>query len=354
MKFDIAILKNELDTDHLVWVDSCKKNDRIGIIDVIDLTSDNWLGELKKRRYDALLLKPSGIFAHLKQLYDERVIIIYNSFDSLIYPSLNELLIYENKRFLRDWLMAKDLPHPATFVFYNKNEARKFLLARSNFPIVGKTNIGASGNGVRLLLGRPDAISYVQEAFSKGIYTRTGPNFSKGSLLKKIRKGLIFKGFIKKRVKQYSDTLASPQKNFVIFQEFIPHQFEWRCVKIGDSYFAHKKIAVNNKASGTLLKSYVPVPLSLLDFIRDVTLKSNLTSVAIDVFEKDGQYLINEIQCIFGQSDPYQMLIDKKPGRYIRVNDKWIFEEGSFNTNQSYDLRIEHVVSLLDKRSEIL
>ena len=31
----------------------------------------------------------------------------------------------------------------------------------------------------------------------------------------------------------------------------------------------------------------------------------------------EGQYLINEIQCIFGQSDPYQMIIDGNPGRYL-------------------------------------
>lgn len=44
--------------------------------------------------------------------------------------------------------------------------------------------------------------------------------------------------------------------------------------------------------------------------------KFNFTSQAIDVFETGDQLLINEMQCIFGQSDPYQMLIDGEPGRY--------------------------------------
>ena len=37
-------------------------------------------------------------------------------------------------------------------------------------------------------------------------------------------------------------------------------------------------------------------------------------SIALDVFEPSkGKYLINEAQCIFGQSDPYQMLVDENP-----------------------------------------
>jgi len=97
-------------------------------------------------------------------------------------------------------------------------------------------------------------------------------------------------------------------------------------------------------ASGKLIKSYDSVPFKLLDFIRNVSEENGLSSVAIDVFEQNEGYLVNEIQCFFGQSDPYQMLVDGKPGRYIYKEDKWIFEEGMFNTNESYDLRLEHAL----------
>jgi hypothetical protein len=41
------------------------------------------------------------------------------------------------------------------------------------------------------------------------------------------------------------------------------------------------------------------------------------------------------------------MLIDGKPGRYINKSGKWIFEEGDFNTNESYDLRLQAALDLL-------
>ena len=43
------------------------------------------------------------------------------------------------------------------------------------------------------------------------------------------------------------------------------------------------------------------------------------------------------------------MSIDGKPGRYINTNDKWVFEEGMFNTNHSCDLRLEHALELFKK-----
>ena len=80
----------------------------------------------------------------------------------------------------------------------------------------------------------------------------------------------------------------------------------------------------------------------LLNFIRSLTDRFKFRSIAIDIFEPvQGHYLINEAQCIFGQSDPYQMLVEGTPGRYLYKDDKWIFEEGDFNSNASYDLRLK-------------
>jgi glutathione synthase/RimK-type ligase-like ATP-grasp enzyme len=351
MKYSVAILRNELEADHHVWQESLTKNERIAHVDVINLTSDNWLSDIKKRKYNAFILKPSGLFSHFKQLYDERVILISEIFDTLVYPSLKELLIYENKRYLRDWLMARNLPHPKTHVFYKKSEVINFINQNRNYPLVGKTNIGAAGSGVKILQNHEAIMKYVEDAFGKGIYLKSGPKLRKGSLMKKIRKIFTGKGHFSSKMQQYRDFLSTPQRGFVIVQEFIPHSFEWRCVRIGDSYFAHKKLAKNNKSSGTLLKDYSQVPLKLLDFVREITDKNDLTSVAIDIFEHDKQYLINEIQCIFGQSDPYQMLVNDVPGRYKWAGNEWKFEEGMFNTNCSYDLRVAHLIELLDVRS---
>ena len=54
--------------------------------------------------------------------------------------------------------------------------------------------------------------------------------------------------------------------------------------------------------------------------------------------------LINEMQCIFGQSDPYQMLVGGVAGRYIYQDNQWKFEAGDFNTNESFDLRLQSII----------
>ncbi|MBK6932905.1 MAG: hypothetical protein IPH12_19360 [Saprospirales bacterium] len=69
----------------------------------------------------------------------------------------------------------------------------------------------------------------------------------------------------------------------------------------------------------------------------------------MDLFEcSDGRYLVNEMQCIFGQSDPYQMLVNGQPGRYRRIDGKWTFEPGDFNRIRSFLLRLEHFIEILD------
>ena len=116
---------------------------------------------------------------------------------------------------------------------------------------------------------------------------------------------------------------------------------------IGDSFFAHKKVKVDNKTSGALMKDYSQVPIRLLDFMREFSIKNDMKSIALDVFETDSKFLVNEIQTFFGQSDPYQMLVNNEPGRYRYINENWVFENGMFNTNECYDLRLKEALKLI-------
>jgi len=347
MKKKIVIFRNESADDHLMWVEACKRRSGELDFDVIDITAADWMERFREKSYDLILLRPPGRTEIFKRLYDERAYILSRYSGVPVYPSLNEILIYENKRLLSDWLTVNRIPHPATRVFFSENEALRYASSEAGFPVVAKTNIGASGNGVRFLSDEKELTDYISIAFTSGVGVRTGPKLRKGSLSGKIIKAITTKGFFRKRIGEYKASYDNPQKGFVIFQEFVAHEFEWRCVRIGDSFFAHKKIALNNKSSGTLIKGYDPVPESLLDFIRDITLRTGLSSVSIDLFELDGSYLVNEVQCFFGQSDPYQMLVDSRPGRYRFQEGRWQFEEGDYARNACYDLRLEHALTLI-------
>jgi len=340
----LAILKNESEKDHLRWVKACEKYKQYVFYTVIDLTKNDWLGKIMAFQPDIMLVKPGGLTSSFKQLYDERLLILNRELSFRCFPSLEEVLIYENKRYLSYWLEANKIPHPETNVFYYRDEAIKFLTA-STLPLVGKVNIGASGSGVTILENINQANEYIIQTFSgKGASKRSGPNLEKGGLLKRGLHYFFHPGDISERLKKYISRASDVQSDFVILQEYIPHDFEWRVVRIGDSFFAHKKMKLGDKASGSLLKKYENPPYKLLDFVKEITDRFNFFSQAIDIFETDQGYLVNEMQCIFGQSDPYQMLVNGIPGRYYFSDGEWIFEAGNFNENESYNLRIEHIL----------
>ncbi len=352
-RIKVIILANEIPDDHHGWESACRRFSDQMDYRVIDLTTSNWMEKIRETDSDILLAKPSGLISSYKQLYDERIYIIANELKREVFPSPLEIFIYENKRFFASWLRAHSLPHPKTHVFYQKAECLEFL-KNTEYPLVAKVNIGASGSGVKILNQQEDAISYVNASFDgSGAPQRTGPNLEKGGLLQRAVRLLFNPAKLRKRLQIYRRRQVDLQKGFVIFQEFIPHEFEWRVVKIGDSFFAHKKLKVGEKASGSLLKNYDNPPLAIFDFVKELTDRFGFFSQAVDLFEtSDGKYLINEMQCIFGQSDPYQMLVNGQPGRYRYLNSKWVFEEGDFAKNACYDLRVEYVINQLSNKKD--
>jgi len=346
LKKKAVILRNELEDDHNLWVKACEEYNNYIEYRIINLTSSDWLDEIQRAPCDILLAKPGGLTARFKQLYDERIYVLAYILGYKIFPSPLEIFIYENKRFLSYWMKANKIPQPVTYVFYNPQEAQKYSEI-CKYPFIAKTNIGASGSGVRIIKNKTEAQKYIENTFAgKGSPQRTGPNFCRGGILKR---GLHYINHTKDIIKKldiYQIRASNLQKGFLIFQEYIHHDFEWRVIRIGDSFFAHKKLKIGEKSSGSLLKSYDNPPLELLNFVKEITDRHGFFSQAIDIFETENGYLVNEMQCIFGQSDPYQMLVNGKPGRYRFINGQWVFEEGNFNKNESYNLRVEHVLRL--------
>jgi len=357
MAFLFGILKNEVKDDHIGWIKACENSKHKLNYDIIDITRDNWLEEILSKDFDCFLTRPPGKIAFFKQLYDERIYIINQVLGKRIYPSYEEILIYENKRMLAYWLKANNIPHPTTWIFYHKDDALQFG-ETCKMPIVAKTSIGASGSGVKIFGERKELIDYLDSAFSKkGVARRWGPNLRRRQKCKRIIKRLknlpeSYEYFKKKHV----DATIDPQKGFVILQEYCKHAFEWRAVKIGESYFAHKKMPrAGEMTSGTSEISWDNPSEKLLDFMKMVCDKRGFLSMAIDIFEpKQGNFLVNELQCFFGSQNPHQMIINGNPGRYIHKSSKWNFEKGIFNTNNSYDLRLQDVISILDSKKKII
>jgi len=347
----VALLRNEDKSSVNKWKLACEK---IGIEhDIIDITSFDWLDQIAKKKYNFLLLRPPGMFEHYKLLYDERIYTLTKLLGYKTFPSYEECYIYENKKLLSYFLKAKNLPHPKTFVFYSKLDAENFV-NNSLYPLVAKTSIGSSGTGVQILKSNTKALTYVNNAFSqKGIRRQFGPNRVTGSPSKWFQKAIQNPSYFFSKLHEYFSVYKYRERDFVIFQEYIPHDFEWRSVKIGNSYFAHKKSKVGEKASGSKGIDYVDPPEKLLEFTRSVCDSNNFNCMAIDLFEDGkGGYIINELQTIFGHVQNYILSVDNMPGRYLFEDGQWRFEKGNFNTNESYDLRLKVALDLYGDTKE--
>lgn len=338
MRIKVAILR-DLDSDSSrKWELACSKKN----LDykVVDLLRNDWMEQIEDFDPDFCVTRPPGDIQQNKKIFDEKIYILEHFTGFKVFPGFLETFIYENKAALAWFLESNKIPHPKTFISCDKAEALEYLKTQS-LPIVAKTLIGATGSGVKIFNSFQKASNYVEMAFKKGVTRRFGPNRKTGNAKKWIIKAINSPSYFRSRLKKYKERGQDVQKNIVLFQEYIPHEFEWRCVKIGHSYFAYKKLKVGEQASGSKQFEYGAPPLELLDFTKDLCERFGFNFMAIDLFFNDKEILVNELQTIFGHKNPYICKVDDKSGRFIYTGTQWHFEQGDFNTNESYDLRLE-------------
>jgi len=231
-----------------------------------------------------------------------------------VYPSVKGLWLYESKRRTAAFLSAHGLPQPRTLVFYDRDRALQFT-SSCELPIVFKTDLGSEAAGVKVLRDRRSLERLVKRCFERGV-SATG----------------------------YGD--PSSGRGEVLLQEFIPNALEWRMVRIGNSYFGHRKGREGDFHSGSKIIEFDTPPKRLLRFVKGVTDTGDFDNMALDVLENQrGDYFVIEMHCYFGCNCPYVMAIEGKPGRFVYDEsvDDWQFEEGDFNRNASCNLRVQHL-----------
>ena len=311
-------------------------------------TESNWEYGLKKENPDLIIARPHGSLESKVKKFKEVVYKVSERFNIPVYPDLKSLAVYENKIELATQLKSHNIPHPQTF-WYNDFSNAESAISNLSFPLVAKSNSGAAGSGVILLKNLTEGKNLLRRVFKEdGFPKRVGPNIKQGGLLKRFFNVATKPGKAIEKLNYYTRSFKEKQKGLILFQEFISHEFEWRVVRIGNSFFAHKKMLKNGMASGSKEKGYDNPPLSVLNFVREVSDVLNIKSAAYDLFEIENEkFLVNEIQTYFGQSDPYQMLIDGKPARYYLNGNNWEVHFGDYASNKCYDLRFNDALSLI-------
>lgn len=282
---------------------------------LLDIAATDWLERVKQSGCQAFLAWPSNFPLEWKNLFDDRLRILSEDLGVTIFPSEKETWLYESKRRTRDWLDAHGLPHPETLVFFDRGEAERHL-ERARFPLVLKTNTGASASGVFLLRDMVSAKRLVRRAFTSGIVP-------KGQHRKNRQGGVVF------------------------LQEYLANVKEWRMVRVGDSYFGYRKEpGEEGFHSASKMWSWLDPGRELLELTRRVTDAGGFRSMNVDVFEtQDGRLLVNELQTVFGATTPAdQLRIDGVAGRYVPCGSDWRFEPGPFSKNSCANLRLQFVV----------
>ncbi|PLY14354.1 MAG: hypothetical protein C0628_04335 [Sulfurimonas sp.] len=303
---------------------------------IIDFLSSKWLENIKNNLdCDGYLARPTHDYQEHNDVYMERLYFLSFDLNKPIYPSYNELRIYENKRNMASWLEIHGFPHAKTKVFLDKNEAIQHI-ENAKYPIVIKSNIGAGATGVEIVKDKKRALKITNNTFGK--YYQL---FSLGNPQKRKKFGLNIPVY------------GNAQKHVMLVQEFHPIKWEWRIIKVNNSYFGHQKLLKGEFASGSDLVGWIKPPIELLEMVRSICEKGNFYSMAVDIFETiDGKYIVNELQSLFGSYNESQMYINDIAGRFKFIDGEFVFEEGKFNRFGSYLLRVEHFVEILKKKEK--
>lgn len=305
---------------------------------VVDIFSANWVDNVREAvDCDGFFCPSNCISQELKTIQDERYYFVSQVMNRPIYPDFTGLYIHESKRNMAAWLDLYGYPHATTRVFTNRAEALKYI-ASCRYPFVTKSNVGAGASKVVIVKNKAQARRLVKMCLSD-------------SRLKFLSPGLSYRmRFHHAWIPRVKD-VRNRQKDYFIAQDYVKDvMYEWRILKVGDSYFGHQKLLKGQFASGSGLVGWVAPPRELLDMVRDLCEKGGFRCMDVDIFEtKCGKYSINELQAFFGSYLDYQMCIDGHHGRYVWNGNDYVFEEGDFNVFGSTKLKIEDFIEQLKK-----
>jgi len=316
--FTLGIIK-EFSNLHVHFVDACLD---LGVpYKLIDISGPDWIDVVQDSGCDAFLVRPPCLVKLWKDRYDERLRVMVDDLGLTIFPSYNELWLYESKRRSQYWLEANDVPHVRTWIFYSQEEALAFA-GTAELPIVFKSDFGSKAVGVKILRKRRDLIRLIKRCFRRGLRLA------------------------------HSHPLER-EWGSVLLQEYLPDAREWRAIRIGTSFFAFEKLKRGDFHSGSGRWLFDDPPIRLMDFCRDITGGAGFLSMSMDVFEtRDGEYLVNELHTVFASPSPHKLRVGGKPGRYLYDESAkiWRFEEGTFCQNACCNLRVEAVLEKLERR----
>ncbi|MFC3285514.1 ATP-grasp domain-containing protein [Litchfieldella rifensis] len=308
----VGILKSRVQR-HTHYVRACQE---MGVpFKVIDIAHPNWLEYVIDSGCQLFLVWPDASLGPYARLFKDRCKLLEHDLGLAVFPSFVESWMYEDKIRTCDWLRAHHIPHPRTWVFFEVHQAKDFA-RQCALPIVFKTRFGAAATGVQIIRTRWALQRIVERAFGSG-HVPSGHD---------------------KRDREWGSLLL---------QEYLPEIREWRMVRIGDSYFGHRKGRAGDFHSGSGQVDWEPPRRRQLEMLHHITEAAGFRSMDVDIFETaDGTLLVNELQTVFGASVSIdQLRLDGTPGRMARDPEgEWHFDPGDFARNACANERLRYAL----------
>ncbi len=242
-----------------------------------------------------------------------------------VFPDMATCWHFDDKIAQSYLLKALGIPAPKTWVFWRRADALAWCETAA-YPVVAKLAVGAGSTNVALVRDVAAARSYVERCFSgSGILVR--PPLPRGGIPRLLAQ---FKRTAKRAAQAVPYVLANhfpsmpdrtywmPQKNYALFQEFMPgNNFDTRVTVVGNRAFAYRRFNRPNdfRASGS---GNFDVDPSAIDrrCIRDAfesSRKLGSQSMAYDwLFRADGSGPVTG-EISYGYVD---WMIEKCPGHW--------------------------------------
>lgn len=232
-----------------------------------------------------------------KQIADSIMPVIENEYGIKCFPNHDTRWHFDDKIRQYYLLKAHSFPMAESWIFYDKQLAMDWL-KDAQYPIVFKLRIGAGSSNVLLVKNQSHARRLVKIMFGKGIdpnnFTLAGSTFQKDFNVYKYSRKVV-KRILQKLKKQPQDTFWKQEKNYVLFQKFLPNNdFDTRVTIIGNRAFAFRRFNRDNdfRSSGSGKINYDMKEINP-EFIKlgfGISKKLNFQSMAYDFLydeEKD-------------------------------------------------------------------
>ncbi|NCD34234.1 MAG: hypothetical protein EOL87_12580 [Spartobacteria bacterium] len=271
-----------------------------------------------------------GHYAKMRQVAKRLLPVLENDLGMCVYPSQATCRHYDDKGMQSLLFTAYDIPTPETWVFYSESAALQWIEG-CTYPVVVKLSGGAGASNVVLLKTQREAREVVFRLFSSGV--RSLSEVDTTNVRDEDSIGFLLKKTWQLMCRRNDPVCAVPpecwevHKDYVLFQEFIPHnEYDTRVTIIGNRAFGYRRYNRPDdfRASGSGSYDVSPelIDQRAVKLAFQTAKKLRTDSCGMDIIWKNGVPLVVEVSYTYVTS-----MVHECPGHWVLKDDaslQWV------------------------------